>query len=106
MQRHDGGDDVVDARPVRHGDVVGADAGALTARCEVENADAGHRSGIRPTWCSGNSGVRVPLMRIALLFPGQGSQAVGMGKALADAIPAVKRVFEEADDALGEKLST
>jgi len=42
----------------------------------------------------------------ALLFPGQGSQQVGMGKALADASPAARRVFEEADDALGISLST
>ena len=43
--------------------------------------------------------------RIALLFPGQGSQAVGMGKDLADAFPAARAVFEEADDALGFALS-
>ena len=42
---------------------------------------------------------------LALLFPGQGSQAVGMGKALADASPAARAVFEEVDEALGEKLS-
>jgi [acyl-carrier-protein] S-malonyltransferase len=42
----------------------------------------------------------------ALLFPGQGSQQVGMGKALADASLAARRVFEEADDALGQSLST
>jgi [acyl-carrier-protein] S-malonyltransferase len=45
-------------------------------------------------------------MSIALVFPGQGSQAVGMGKALADAFPAAKAVFDEADAALGNKLST
>ena len=44
-------------------------------------------------------------MSIALMFPGQGSQTVGMGKALADAFPACARVFEEVDSALGEKLS-
>lgn len=44
-------------------------------------------------------------MTIALTFPGQGSQTVGMGKALADAYPEAKAVFEEVDDALGEKLS-
>jgi [acyl-carrier-protein] S-malonyltransferase len=43
---------------------------------------------------------------IACLFPGQGSQEPGMGKALAEAFPAARRVFAEADDALGEPLST
>jgi [acyl-carrier-protein] S-malonyltransferase len=42
---------------------------------------------------------------IALLFPGQGSQAVGMGKDLADNYPAARQTFEEADEALGYKLS-
>ena len=37
----------------------------------------------------------------AFTFPGQGSQAVGMGKELADAFPAAREVFEEVDDALG-----
>jgi [acyl-carrier-protein] S-malonyltransferase len=41
----------------------------------------------------------------AFTFPGQGSQAVGMGKALADAYPTAREVFEEVDDALGQKLS-
>ena len=45
-------------------------------------------------------------MSIAFVFPGQGSQAVGMGKALADAFPSAKAAFEEADAALGDKLST
>jgi [acyl-carrier-protein] S-malonyltransferase len=44
-------------------------------------------------------------MSVAFVFPGQGSQAVGMGKALADAFPAARAVFSEVDDALGEKLS-
>jgi [acyl-carrier-protein] S-malonyltransferase len=44
-------------------------------------------------------------MTIAFTFPGQGSQAVGMGKALADAFPAARAVFDEVDAALGEKLS-
>ena len=43
---------------------------------------------------------------IALLFPGQGSQAVGMGKELAEKYPLARRTFEEADEALGYKLST
>ena len=45
-------------------------------------------------------------MSRAFVFPGQGSQAVGMGRALAAASPAARAVFEEVDDALGEKLST
>src|SRR5437763_188372 len=43
-------------------------------------------------------------MRLAFLFPGQGSQAVGMGVDLAAAFPAARAVFEEVDDALGQKL--
>jgi [acyl-carrier-protein] S-malonyltransferase len=42
---------------------------------------------------------------VALLFPGQGSQAVGMGKDLAEKYPLARRTFEEADEALGYKLS-
>ncbi|MFN7914635.1 MAG: ACP S-malonyltransferase [Vicinamibacterales bacterium] len=42
---------------------------------------------------------------IAFIFPGQGSQKVGMGKALADAFPICRQTFEEADAALGEPLS-
>lgn len=41
----------------------------------------------------------------AFVFPGQGSQTVGMGKDLADAYPAAAQVFEQVDDALGEALS-
>jgi len=44
-------------------------------------------------------------MPVAFVFPGQGSQAVGMGKALAETFPAAKRVFDEVDDALSDKLS-
>ncbi len=43
---------------------------------------------------------------IALLFPGQGSQIVGMGKDLAEKYPSARQTFEEADEALGYKLST
>lgn len=45
------------------------------------------------------------MSRVAFIFPGQGAQAVGMGKELADAFPAAKAVFDEVDEALGEKLS-
>ncbi len=41
----------------------------------------------------------------AFVFPGQGSQGVGMGRALADAYPAAKETFDEADDILGFRLS-
>jgi [acyl-carrier-protein] S-malonyltransferase len=44
-------------------------------------------------------------MSLALLFPGQGSQHVGMGKALAAAFPEARSVFEEGDDVLGASLS-
>jgi [acyl-carrier-protein] S-malonyltransferase len=46
-----------------------------------------------------------PHSAIAFLFPGQGSQAVGMGKELAEKYPVARQTFEEADEALGYKLS-
>ena len=45
-------------------------------------------------------------MAIAFVFPGQGSQAVGMGKALAANFAPARQIFEEVDGALGSKLST
>ena len=45
-------------------------------------------------------------MSVAYVFPGQGSQSVGMGKALADAFPAARMVFAEVDSALDQSLST
>src|SRR5688572_33291170 len=43
--------------------------------------------------------------KVAFVFPGQGSQVVGMGKAVHDAVEAARSVFEAADAALGESLS-
>ena len=45
-------------------------------------------------------------MTVAFIFPGQGSQAIGMGKGLFDAYESARKIFQEVDDALGEKLST
>ncbi|MBW6417727.1 ACP S-malonyltransferase [Celeribacter sp. PS-C1] len=45
-------------------------------------------------------------MTRAFVFPGQGAQTISMGKALAEAYPAAKAVFEEVDEALGESLSS
>jgi [acyl-carrier-protein] S-malonyltransferase len=45
------------------------------------------------------------MSNLAFTFPGQGSQVVGMGRELADAYPEARAVFQEVDDALGEKLS-
>ena len=45
-------------------------------------------------------------MSRAFVFPGQGAQTIGMGKALADAYPEAKAVFDEVDEALGESLSS
>lgn len=44
-------------------------------------------------------------MSRAFVFPGQGAQTIGMGRALADAYPAARAVFDEVDEALGERLS-
>ena len=44
-------------------------------------------------------------MSRAFVFPGQGAQTIGMGKSLADAYAGAKAVFEEVDEALGQKLS-
>ncbi len=52
-----------------------------------------------------DSKIQNPKSKIAFVFPGQGSQAVGMGKDLFDNFAVAREVFEEADDALGFKLS-
>lgn len=46
------------------------------------------------------------MTKTALLFPGQGSQTIGMGKSLFEAEPVAKEVFQEIDDALGQNLSS
>lgn len=51
------------------------------------------------------SRIENPKSKIAYVFPGQGSQSVGMGRDLFDNFPPARRVFEEADDALGFSLS-
>ena len=43
--------------------------------------------------------------QVAYLFPGQGAQAVGMGRELYDSSPAAREVFEQMDDALGRSLT-
>ena len=58
-----------------------------------------------PETATGPSGPPTPQPQIALLFPGQGSQSLGMGRAFYDANPVARAVFEEADDTLGFPLS-
>src|SRR5580700_3771336 len=48
---------------------------------------------------------QITTSKIAFIFPGQGSQAVGMGKDLAEKYPIARQTFEEADEALGYRLS-
>src|ERR1700694_5916646 len=49
--------------------------------------------------------VRFPYMKTAFIFPGQGSQYVGMGKSLIESFSAVSRIFDEADHVLGFSLT-
>jgi acyl transferase domain-containing protein len=58
-----------------------------------------------PTQKAADAAASETAVAIAFTFPGQGSQAVGMGKDLADAFPEARAVFDEVDDALGQKLS-
>ncbi|MEO8573870.1 MAG: ACP S-malonyltransferase [Pyrinomonadaceae bacterium] len=54
---------------------------------------------------TGESKIQNPKSKIAFVFPGQGSQVVGMGKDLAENFPAAKEIFEEADEALDFPLA-
>src|SRR5690349_2757925 len=66
----------------------------------------GRRSGIDDiVWRRCNLGRGVDAMVTAMVFPGQGSQAPGMGKDLAEKFAVAREVFEEADDALGFAIS-
>ncbi len=60
---------------------------------------------LQPTSPAESQSNTAPDSKLALLFPGQGSQLVGMGRAFYEAQPAARAVFEEADDALGFALS-
>src|SRR5206468_12121882 len=48
---------------------------------------------------------RNPMPRVVFLFPGQGAQKVGMGKALYDTLPAARQLFDEAAEVLGYSLA-
>ena len=65
---------------------------------------AGWTRGAALAYERGNEAIRGETMR-AFVFPGQGAQVVGMGRDLAEAYPAARAVFDEVDEALGEKLS-
>ena len=95
-----------------------AESGVAVPFGKVTGANAAsHRSGKEEsdnewnTWSralsatGGRCRSRSKRMSLAFVFPGQGAQTVGMGRDLATACPAARAVFEEVDEALGEKLS-
>src|SRR5262249_43075598 len=85
-----------------------------TQRARPHRARAGRERSQAAARCERSSRAHPLLMTdplsnprtIAFLFPGQGSQAVGMGKELAERYPVAKKTFEEADGALGYAIST
>ena len=79
-----------------------ATCGHYKGRQVTKSQVRGHGRGLSPS----SREARLPVvMKVAWLFPGQGTQTVGMGKALAEASPAAREIFERADQALGESLS-
>src|SRR5262245_12083048 len=72
----------------------------MGARCLAPAANAARTGSMRPA-----RGLEGDEMAVAFVFPGQGSQAVGMGKALAATFPVARRVFDEVDSALGDSLT-
>ena len=83
----------------------------INQRLEQEFASAGRRmrNPSRIWACLSSHSTRhldtAPMSKTAFLFPGQGSQSVGMGRDLADAFPIARQTFEEANDALGFDLA-
>src|SRR5207244_3833831 len=76
-------------------------------RVSIRDEGSPRRSMLDRAFSSRPSHVKRPrVMRVAWLFPGQGSQEVGMGKALAASSPAAKRALDGVDAALGFALST
>jgi [acyl-carrier-protein] S-malonyltransferase len=59
----------------------------------------------RGALCGRQAAVREAAMSRAFVFPGQGAQTIGMGRALAENYPSARDVFDEVDEALGERLS-
>src|SRR5262249_26280197 len=72
--------------------------------CSARSARASR--GARPSCaCDARGARRTSLVKVAWLFPGQGSQEVGMGKALAESSTAARDVYRVADEALGSPIS-
>src|SRR5437764_13274844 len=81
-------------------------AGLWLTRTRLDSISLKRLKDRRGAGPAGISSSRRGGMSVAFTFPGQGSQAVGMGKALAEKHPEARAVFAEVDEALGERLST